>query len=48
MQMHLLAKVLALKNLGKFEQSLEICKKAIDIRPDFGICSSAYNCNVDL
>ena len=32
----LIGKSLSLKNLGKFEQSLEICKKAIDIRPDFG------------
>ena len=32
----LIGNSLSLKNLGKFEQSLEICKKAIDIRPDFG------------
>ena len=32
----LIGKSLSLKNLGKFEQALEICKKAIGIRPDFG------------
>jgi len=33
----LLLKSLSLKNLGKFEQSLEVCKKAIASRADFGM-----------
>ncbi len=32
----LIGNSLSLKNIGKFEQSLEICKKAIDARRDFG------------
>ena len=33
----LLLKSLSLKNLGKFEQSMQICKKAISTRTDFGM-----------